>query len=675
MAPGLGDLTGFTRNLGVDLTNDHPISFTYDSNLALADGELRDPSLETHIATRSTGVKPAIPLEDGRVECMSCHDPHVRDSDPTKSIKFLRLNRFQQGAPGGGSFDEIDDIICIGCHDKMGQAWSNSAHADIGAADETYKTDPATLREFPQGIKVWEAACLNCHDTHTVQGSRRLLREGTDALGSHTSGRSGGSSSIEETCYQCHTSGSESILTNVTEVPDIKTDFLLPKHMPIDNTDQQLGSEVHDIVDANFLEDILLLGRGELLNRHVECTGCHNPHRLQKNSLFNGNGSTVAGTHDHWAAEHSNIASGVLSGAWGVEPVYTSDNFYDMPADPVDTLDTGGFDVKKGVAGAGTGASNDYVTREYQICLKCHSNFGYADNNVYPTGNRPNPGDSGGGTVGAMGLDQYTNQAREFQAPSTHRGENNGTAPNPSPTGFGPASFFESNNHRSWHPVIGDTGRDAAQRNMSATATNSFLPPWDGSSIGSQTMYCSDCHGSNTPTGTVDPDGQAAENGSPWGPHGSGNDFILKGTWSTSTGSDTSGICFRCHDRATYATTGGGRSGFSGSGENNLHSFHAGQVGTLRCTWCHVAIPHGWKNKAFLVNLNDVGPEAGLSPGTEVSITGNNSFYNVGPYYQNAKLKIRSFARSGNWSPSNCGSRSGQGSVADTWMTNVCENP
>jgi hypothetical protein len=43
MAAGAGTTTGFTRNLGVDLTNDHPISFTYDAALAARDGELRTP--------------------------------------------------------------------------------------------------------------------------------------------------------------------------------------------------------------------------------------------------------------------------------------------------------------------------------------------------------------------------------------------------------------------------------------------------------------------------------------------------------------------------------------------------------------------------------------------------------------------------------------------------------
>ncbi len=33
------------------------------------------------------------------------------------------------------------------------------------------------------------------------------------------------------------------------------------------------------------------------------------------------------------------------------------------------------------------------------------------------------------------------------------------------------------------------------------------------------------------------------------------------------------------------------------------------QMDTYRCTMCHTGTAHGWKNKDFLVNLNDVGPE------------------------------------------------------------------
>jgi len=665
MPPGQGALTGFTRDLGVNLTNDHPISFTYDSALALTDGELRDPATSPHIATRVPGTKPLVPLETDRLECVSCHDPHIRDSDPTLNIKFLRLNRFQLTPPGGGAFDPAGDIVCLACHDKLGPAWSESAHANPVVADESYKSAPAALREFPDGTRVWEAACLNCHDTHTVQGARRLLREGTDALGTLSVPRSGGNSAIEATCYQCHSNGAESILTLVTQVPDLKTDFLLPRHMPIFTGDQAAGVEVHDVVDADLLEGQQNLGLGNLLSRHAECPDCHNPHRLMKNRRFDGTGTTDAGTHEH-AAGHGNIASGVLRGAWGVEPFYGSESFHSLPL---------GYTVKKGDGGVGApgDASSTYVTREYQICLKCHSDYGYADNNVYPVGNRPDLGSSGGGTpVGTNGLTQYTNQAKEFQAPLAHQGE--GTASN-----SGAGLNFGTNNHRAWHPVMDSTGRSAAVRNMNSSAAL-FLAPWNGANIGTQTMYCSDCHGSNTGLGTVVPNG--GEDGSPWGPHGSTNDFILKGSWSPTTGTTADGLCFRCHNHTNYATEqnegnrAGFESGFGGPKDSNLHAFHAKRIGrNLQCMWCHAAVPHGWKNKALLVNLNDVGPEAGQPAGTEVPITTLNQTYSQEPYYRNAKLKIVTFATSGTWQDTNCGSASGQQGAGRDWMKNVCSNP
>lgn len=665
MPHGEGELTGFTRRLGVNLTNDHPISFTYDTSLALQDGELRDPAAVSHIATRAPGVKPLVPLESGRMECVSCHDPHIRDVDPSKSIKFLRLNRFQTASPQGGPFDQNNDIVCLACHDKMGTTWSRSAHADSAIADEIYKDAPANLREFPTGTAVWEASCLNCHDTHTVQGSRRLLREGTDALGSLSTPRSGGEPAIESTCYQCHTTLAESILNNATDVPNIKTDFNLPRHMPIESIDQAAGSETHDIQDADFIESQAHLGNGDLNRRHAECTDCHNPHRLQRNRLFNGSGTTVAGTHDHNASEHDNIASGVLRGTWGVEPNYGSTSFQDLPIS---------YTRKQGDGGdnASTAVASSWVTREYQICLKCHSDYGYIDNNLYPTGSRPNLGDSSGGTppntTDANGLTQFTNQAKEFQSPLSHQGE--GTKPN-----SGAGSSFGGNNHRSWHPVMSRTGRDGVTRNDGrGSIAGNWEPPFDRG-VGSQTMYCSDCHGSATAGATVVPDG--GENGNPWGPHGSQHNFILKGIWNKDTGTgEPTHLCFKCHDYDVYA--GGNRSVDSGFGRgDNLHGIHFEKIqgNRVKCMWCHVAVPHGWKNKGLLVNLNDVGPEAGLPPGTEVPITGSGDVFNREPYYWNAKLKIRNFAVAGDWRDDNCGSASGNPDVGKDWMSAVCANP
>ncbi|NOX43971.1 MAG: hypothetical protein GXP19_09605 [Gammaproteobacteria bacterium] len=153
-------------------------------------------------------------------------------------------------------------------------------------------------------------------------------------------------------------------------------------------------------------------------------------------------------------------------------------------------------------------------------------------------------------------------------------------------------------------------------------------------------------------------------------------------------------LCFKCHDYDQYGNPNSFSAGIQDSGFqtkgfcmncggnslNNLHIYHAVSVAFYRCNLCHIAVPHGWKNKAFLVNLNDVGPEAGLLSGTQVRNGvpcigfGCSAFpapaYTQGPYYNRSALKVDSFAISGNWSPGNCGSAGspGLGVTGVYWM-------
>jgi len=632
--------------------------------------------------------------------------------------------------------------MCIACHDKAGTAWSNSAHAHDLVADETYLDAAATERDFPLGTTVWEASCLNCHDNHTVAGARRLLREGTNGAGSP---KSGGASAIEETCYQCHSVSGTTVLNQISpanEAPDVKSDFALSIHMPID-----LSTETHDIGGSfddstsaglghlatgttgrcnisgdqcgkDMMESEAVLGKitagGSIANRHAECTDCHNPHRATKNRLFNDDATTpaLAGTHKHAIAiadiaPHDNIISGSLRGITGVEPKTFATNEFGI--EPTD------FDVKRGDGGAAasTAVTNTYVTREYQICLKCHSNYAYDDSPEalgYTTGTTP--------TL-TNGFLNYINNAMEFHAPISHQG-----AP-ASTTDSGADTAFSTNNYRSWHPVTDVTGRTVATRGI--TNPNLWRAPWNGSNtdggttivaaVGTQTMYCSDCHGSATNlVDGVTPLG--GENGSSWGPHGSNQNFLLKGEWKTdtipTTANDT--ICFRCHEYDQYANPTPATvlpSGFGGAGVDtlygastaNLHERHAFYTtqggtapcctnwaavnnGTYRCTMCHTGTAHGWKNKDFLVNLKDIGPEldllvGGVGPagalggeiapgpitlaagasvpkGTQVPLamapiaTG----YSNGPYYRGALLGIAAtgFPASGNWVKADCAS-------------------
>ncbi len=706
---------GYTRRLDTDLSNDHPISVTYNSALAVADGEMFVPSADakqeittdggatTLIGTRgATGLQstPVMPLEptgasgEGQVQCGTCHDPHMTESDMSASgpalgetIKFLRLNRFQLNNPSA-IFDKANDIVCLACHDKAG--WEDSVHAmgQFGGdpADDVYKSGASTLREFPSQIPVYKAACLNCHDTHTETGSQRLLREGAD---------SGGKPAIEDTCFQCHNTGPNSVIettpgSNVTNAPDIKSEFDKNVTMPITTSNQQATSPVHDITDADFSESQASLGQTNSSNRHVECTDCHNPHRVIRNSRFNDDGVKDGATATNQLRTHQtglnatsggendgregNVASGVLRGAVGVEPIMPALTTA-WPQAPV------GFVVKKGDPGPGatTAVTNTYLTREYQLCFKCHSNYGLN------TVNMPGLGDHLGGTpsgtvcgddattansLTSNCMQDYTNVAAEFLSVNatnppttgTDQGEqgNIGSACvtgdcDPFPTGPGDSTTDgrivadSNNNHRSWHPVVFPTGRDNAERTITNTTTNNFKAPWKDN-LGTQTMQCSDCHGgesSYTP-------GVGANLSEVQGPHGSDSNFLLKNTqrWDEQTDMTSPGFCGNCHQPLQGNN---GSSGYDGLTSHQPDD----KMGGEGCMWCHIAVPHGWKNKQFLGNQLCVGPEGGEGAVDECTTVGSLGNYDTmktrPPYYIRHRLRVTTWKASGSWQFSNCG--------------------
>ena len=90
-------MTGATL-VGTDLKNDHPVSFTYNTALATADGELFNPSAAN---SGPTSTIDADLLFSSKVECASCHDVHN-----TQNIaKLLTVSNADSG-------------LCLTCHDK-----------------------------------------------------------------------------------------------------------------------------------------------------------------------------------------------------------------------------------------------------------------------------------------------------------------------------------------------------------------------------------------------------------------------------------------------------------------------------------------------------------------------------------------------------------------------------
>ena len=88
-------------NVGTDLSDDHPISFTYDASLATADGGLHDPTTTASGIPGSPGTIAQDMLIGDQVQCSSCHDVH------NESNIAMLLKKSNAGS-----------ALCLTCHDK-----------------------------------------------------------------------------------------------------------------------------------------------------------------------------------------------------------------------------------------------------------------------------------------------------------------------------------------------------------------------------------------------------------------------------------------------------------------------------------------------------------------------------------------------------------------------------
>ncbi len=70
----MANFNGGASNLGTDLSTSHPISFTYDAALASKDKKIWSPT--TTPSGVHSGTIDQDMLENGKVQCISCHDAH-----------------------------------------------------------------------------------------------------------------------------------------------------------------------------------------------------------------------------------------------------------------------------------------------------------------------------------------------------------------------------------------------------------------------------------------------------------------------------------------------------------------------------------------------------------------------------------------------------------------------
>jgi len=129
-------------NLSQDLSDDHPLSFIYNSTLAGQDGQLVDPLTLTG----------PVQLENEQLQCISCHDAH---SDINGNFLVLTNQ---------------NSVLCVTCHDKT--YWLSTSHRNSTATWNSTLPDPWFHTSFGT---VAENGCENCHDPHSAAGHERTM--------------------------------------------------------------------------------------------------------------------------------------------------------------------------------------------------------------------------------------------------------------------------------------------------------------------------------------------------------------------------------------------------------------------------------------------------------------------------------------------------------------------
>jgi predicted CXXCH cytochrome family protein len=236
-------------NLGTDLSNDHPVAILYDTSLQVTDPDLVNPA------------NVDLPLEDGEIQCSSCHDAHSDSIQP-----FLHKST-------------LNGELCITCHFSSGVNWdwASSSHA---VSNSTPKgADPWPERKPAwKGRNVRENACMNCHTPHNAATRARLV---TDVE--------------EKTCFRCHDGTVAKKNINAAQ-----KNFY--RH-PVDQT-------------PNMDHDNAKRENPLSMQLHVECEDCHNPHASRSDPpmiSFSPSGPTAS---SHTTAPFIN---GSLLGVTGID--------------------------------------------------------------------------------------------------------------------------------------------------------------------------------------------------------------------------------------------------------------------------------------------------------------------------------------------------------------------
>jgi len=396
---------------------------------------------------------------------------------------------------------------------------SGSLSPAIVATSSTVAVISANTTGGPHDMA--QAQCGICHKGHTAQASSLLAQSQQSTL-----------------CFSCHDgSGTAKDVKSPYADPSRPSNVLAAReyysHDALDST----ASTLHSLEPDEF---------GGKANRHSTCADCHNSHKANSTDSVQSSDGTGWDASGRLAGV-SGVA--VLNGVAGSAPTYTFLSGHDTNVVPA-----------------------NLVTREYQLCFKCHSG-----STILPP------------PIAGKPSKDFLDKGVEF---------------NPA--------------NASYHPVEAK-GKNQSTKMADSLAGTSPYKLWNFT-IGS-TIRCLNCHASGSTPGATPPlpppgDPTLPKPGSALAPHTSSNrgillrnykDRVLKTTNAAYSAGDFA-LCFVCHaeepfknESSTVATNfsvhGYHLTKLTGMGSANTDIDLAGAGGgNAICAECHFRI-HSTTNK------------------------------------------------------------------------------
>jgi predicted CXXCH cytochrome family protein len=209
------------------------------SNIAASDGYSDDHPVAMVPVTGPEMRRPhpddAVKLDgSGKVQCATCHDPHVQDNDRITKKFLVKSNE--------------RSALCLTCHTPVG--WDTSSHHQPpDATDDGRYTAAQGAHTGYTGVA--NNGCESCHRPHSGGAPERLLKY-----------------SEENTCFKCHNGSVADADKN------LQADFQnkIYRH-PVTTT-----PSVHDASEGPLSAMHRLPETSPGAERHAECADCHNSH-------------------------------------------------------------------------------------------------------------------------------------------------------------------------------------------------------------------------------------------------------------------------------------------------------------------------------------------------------------------------------------------------------------